>query len=58
MISQLLALLVGSLLLAIGLVSLIGLRRLAEGVAILAVAVPLGLALFGGLGVALWLHGG
>lgn len=58
MIPQLLAFLIGSLLFAIGLISLISLRRLAAGAATLAIAVPLGLALFVVLGVALWLHGG
>lgn len=62
MISQLLALVLGSLLFAIGLVSLIGLRRLAEGAAIVAIAAPLAAVLFVALAAGLFvyrmLHGG
>jgi|HubBroStandDraft_4_1064222.scaffolds.fasta_scaffold1495199_1 hypothetical protein len=43
---QILTIFLGSLLLAIGVVSLIGPRRLAAGAAIVALAIPLGLVLF------------
>ena len=43
---QLITIFLASLLLAVGVVSLIGLRRLAEGAASLALAIPLGLLVF------------
>jgi hypothetical protein len=43
---QLFTIFLASLLLAIGVVSLIGPHRLAEGAAILALAIPLGLVVF------------
>jgi uncharacterized membrane protein len=43
---QILTIFLGSLLFAIGLVSLIGLRRLAEGAAIVALSTPLALIVF------------
>ena len=61
MIAQLLALLLGSLCIAIGAVALIGLRRLAEAAAVVAIAAPLAAVLFvalaGGL-VIYRMHGG
>ena len=43
---QILTIFLGSLLFAIGLVSLIGLRRLAAGAAIVALSVPIALIVF------------
>ena len=52
---QILIIFLGSMLFAVGLVSLIGPRRLAAGAAALALAVPLGLVVFvGALGVLLY----